>query len=307
MRIGLYTETVRGLPFEAMLDLAAGLGIETLEIATGGQSRGPHLELERLLRDAEARCRWREAIQARGLALQALNCSAFPLHPRLGPTHQQLIRDTIRLAALLELDTIVTQSGCPGDSDQSRMPNWIVSRWPPENLEVLEWQWQKTIALWRDLAAFALEHGVRRIAFELHPVNMVYNVPTLLRLREAVGPVVGATLDPSQLVWQGMDVHACVRALESCLYHVQVKDARVDPQVAALAGVLDTSPVGSPLEKAWGYRVVGRGHDELWWRAFLDTLRGVGYQGSLSIEGEHELLPGEEGLRRAVAFLREVM
>jgi hypothetical protein len=54
-------------------------------------------------------------------------------------------------AADLGVHSIVTESGCPGDSEQSRLPHWIVYRWPPEYLEVLEWQWEPAIRLWRDL------------------------------------------------------------------------------------------------------------------------------------------------------------
>jgi sugar phosphate isomerase/epimerase len=39
---------------------------------------------------------------------------------------------------------------------------------------------------------------VERLCVELHDNQLVFNVPTLLALREAVGPVVGANLDPSQ-------------------------------------------------------------------------------------------------------------
>lgn len=307
MKIGLYTEALRALPFEEMLDVAAGCGVETLEIATGGQSTAPHLPLDRLLQEPETRTRWVGAIQQRGLELESLNCSAFPLHPRLGPAQVELTRKSIRLAALLGLDTLVTQSGCPGDSEQARLPNWIVSRWPAENVEVLEWQWERTISLWRDLAGYAADHGIRRLCFELHPMNMVYNVPTLLRLREAAGPLIGVNLDPSHLLWQGMDVLACIKALGTAISHVHLKDTYLDPQALALGGVLDTTAPRTLAERAWSFRPVGHGHDRGWWQRFVDTLRLVGYDGVLSIENEHELYPGVDGVRRAVAFAREVI
>jgi sugar phosphate isomerase/epimerase len=307
VKIGLYTDSVGNLRFEQALDLAAELGVQALEIATGGQSRAPHLDLDRMLEDGEARKRWHWAIQERGLELESLNCSSFPLHPRVGPHHQELIRKTIRLAEILKIDTIITQSGCPGDSEQSRIPNWIVYRWPPELVEVLEWQWETSIALWRELSAFASDHGVRKICFELHPLNVVYNVPTLLRLREAVGPAIGANFDPSHLMWQGTDIEACIKALGGAVFHVHMKDTRVDPHAVALAGVLDTTEPRSIADKPWAFRTIGHGHDALWWRGFVDALRTVGYNGVLSIENEDALFPGEEGVRRAVVFLKEIL
>jgi sugar phosphate isomerase/epimerase len=307
MDIGLYTDSVAALDFPSALDVAQHLGIRTLEIATGGQSSAPHLQLETLLKDADARRRWVDAIESRGLVLESLNCSAFPLHPRLGAAHQQIIRDTIRLAELLGVDSIVTQSGCPGDSEQSRLPHWIVYRWPQEYLDVLEWQWDQAISLWRELNAYALDHGVGKICFELHPLNLAYNVPTLLRLRDAVGPAIGANLDPSHLMWQGMDIPACIKALGPAVHHVHIKDTRIDPQAVALAGVLDTTAPHSIADKPWAFRTIGHGHDALWWRGFIDALRTVGYDGPLSIENEDELLPATEGVRKAVEFLRDII
>ena len=55
--------------------------------------------------------------------------------------------------------------------------------------------------------------GIERLAFELHPLHLVYNVPTFERMRDAVGPIIGANLDPSHLFWQGMDPLAVIRAL----------------------------------------------------------------------------------------------
>ncbi|HEY3057821.1 MAG TPA: sugar phosphate isomerase/epimerase [Chloroflexota bacterium] len=307
MQIGLYTDSVGKLSFEDALDFAVNIGIQTLEIATGGQSRAPHLRLSELLEHEDARQRWVDAIRSRGLVLESLNCSAFPLHPRLGIEHQKLIRDTIRLAEMLGVDSIVSQSGCPGDSDNARLPHWIVYRWPAEYLEVLEWQWDKAIALWRDLGAFALDHGVRKICFELHPLNLAYNVPTLLRLREAVGPHLGANLDPSHLMWQGMDIPACIKALGPAVLHTHIKDTRIEPQVVALTGVLDTTKPRSIADKPWAFRTIGHGHDALWWHGFVDALRTIGYSGPLSIENEDELLPGQEGVRRAATFLKDLL
>jgi sugar phosphate isomerase/epimerase len=307
MQIGLYSDSVGDLGFDDMLKFAQSLGVETLEIATGGQSRAPHLNLDHLLVDADARSEWLEKIHSRGLVLESLNCSAFPLHPRLGPAHQEIIRKTILLAEQLGVHSIISQSGCPGDSPQARLPHWIVYRWPPEYLEVLEWQWQQAIDLWRDLAAFATDHGINRICFELHPLNLAYNVPTLLRLRNAVGPSIGANFDPSHLMWQGMDIPACIKALGDAVFHVHIKDTRIDPQAVALAGVLDTTAPRSIADKPWAFRTIGHGHDELWWRGFLDALRTVGYDGPLSIENEDALLPGAEGVRRAVTFLRDLV
>src|SRR3990172_9859223 len=113
MELGLYTDSVAGLAFEDALDLAARVGATGLEIATGGQSRAPHVRLDELLADPEARDRWRDTIDERGLRLAALNCSAWPLHPVVGEAHAAIIRDTIRLAELLGGTNIINISRAP--------------------------------------------------------------------------------------------------------------------------------------------------------------------------------------------------
>src|SRR6266516_3434778 len=196
VELGLYTDSVKHLSFEGALDLAAEIGARGIEIAVGGQSSAPHLRIHDLLSDAARRKAFADAFSSRGLRIAALNCSAWPLHPVLGEEHTELIRATIRLASELEVSKIVTMSGNPGDGPHGSTVNWIWYPWPPDAVALLERQWQEAIPLWRDLGAYALVNGVERIAFELHPLHLVYNVPTLQRMREAVGPVIGANVDP---------------------------------------------------------------------------------------------------------------
>jgi sugar phosphate isomerase/epimerase len=54
--------------------------------------------------------------------------------------------------------------------------------------------------------------------------QLVYNVPTLLKLRQATHPIVGANLDPSHLFWMGADPLAAIDALGDAIHHVHAKD-----------------------------------------------------------------------------------
>ena len=154
---------------------------------------------------------------------------------------------------------------------------------------------------------FAADHGVRRIAFELHPLYLVYNVPTLARIRDAIGPVIGANVDPSHMFWQQMDPLAVIRALGPAVHHVHLKDTELVPDQVALAGVLDQHPFEDPAGRAWGFRTVGRGHGAGFWTGFLEALREVGYDDVVSIENEDEWQPAEEGVREAAGFMRPII
>ena len=163
------------------------------------------------------------------------------------------------------------------------------------------------IPYWRDLVVHAKAQGVDRLCLELHGYQNVYNVRTLLRLRDAVGETVGANLDPSHLMWMGADPIAAAHALGDAIYYVHAKDTRIDPVIAGINGVIDTTPGNDFKDRAWSYITLGRGHDDGWWSGFIDALESAGYDGVLSIEHEDPAMSAEAGVEESVALLRRVM
>lgn len=307
MKLGMITDSVPDLGFEAVLDLAGGLGLDMLEFGCGNWSSAPHLDLARLLQDSSARQGFSAALARKGLGISALNCSGNPLHPGdKGRAHDAVTRDTIRLAGLLGVERVVMMSGCPGAPGDSHA-NWITTEWPLEVREILAWQWDEVlIPYWRDLVGFARDHGVRRLCLELHGHQNVYNVATLHRLRDIVGETVGANFDPSHLFWMGADPIAAVRALGPAIYHVHAKDTRVEPLACGVNGVIDTIPGDRFQQRAWNYITLGYGHGEEWWRQFCAALAAVGYDDVLSIEHEDFMMPALEGVEKSVALLKDV-
>jgi len=285
--------------FLARLDLAAAVGATQVEVTQAGQPSGA----EFLVSSEDARKALLGELESRGLSISALNCSGMALHPVTGPAHQELIRKTIVLAGQLGVKTIVTMSGVGGDGNDATTINWVFYPWPADSVALSERHWGEAVEFWTEISAFGLEHGVERIAMELHPMHLVYNVPTLLRLRDAVGPTVGANVDPSHLFWQQMDPVAVVRALGEAVQHVQMKDTETVPEELAIAGVLDGRPFSAPESRAWRYRTIGRGHDSVFWREFLESLDAVGFDGGLSIENEDPFVSYEDGVKEAAAFI----
>ena len=198
----------------------------------------------------------------------------------------------------------------PGGGPEDKTPNWVTCPWPEDFSKTLEYQWNEVlIPYWRKKVAFAKAHGVHKIALELHPGFCVYNTKSLLRLREAVGPEIGANFDPSHLIWQGMDPCACIRELgkAGAIFHFHAKDTKIDPINCALNGVLDTDHYGKEMDRSWIFRTVGYGHGAEYWKAIISELRLVGYDYAVSIEHEDSLMSGKEGLLKAVEFLKDVL
>ena len=309
MKLGVFTVLYRDKPLESVLDHVAELGLEAVELGSGGWPGDAHCRPQELLASPSKVRALRQTVDSRGLVISALSCHGNPLHPdrEQAARSDHVYRDTVRLAAELEVGVVNLFAGCPGDCEEAKYPNWVTCAWPPDFEKVLAWQWQeKVIPYWQEAGRFAEKHGVK-LAFEMHPGFVVYNPATLLRLREAVGPVVGANYDPSHLFWQGIDPVASLRALHGAIYHVHVKDTYLDPANIAVNGVLDTTLYADVARRAWTFRTVGYGHDQLTWRTLVSTLRLVGYDYVLSIEHEDPLLSVEEGFRRAVGFLKEVL
>ena len=307
MKIGMLTDSLADLDFDAMLDLSAEYEIECLEFGCGNWSSAPHLKLDAMLESERERREFLAKLADRGLAISALNCSGNPLHP--GPEgrrqHEVTVK-TFQLARLLGVDRIVMMPGLPGGSGDAN-PNWITTDWPPECAAILRYQWEEVlIPYWRELTQRARDQGIRRICLELHGHQAVYNPHGLNRLRAAVGDLVGANYDPSHPIWMGADPLAAVKALGPAIYYVHAKDTRIEAAVAGIDGVLDTRPSANVAERAWNYVTVGLGHDEDWWRRFCSALRKAGYDDVLSIEHEDASMPPSEGVRRSVELLKRV-
>ena len=274
----------------------------------GNWSGAPHADLQSLLESKEKRRDFLSVLERNGLSLAALNCSGNQLHPVDGDRHSKVVYDTVRLAELLGVQTIVLMSGLPAGGPSDVRPNWITCAWPPEKGEILDWQWnEKLLPYWTKLAAAAKDCGVTKLCIEMHGDQLVYNVPTLLKLRKALGQVVGANFDPSHLFWMGADPLAAIPALGDAIHHVHAKDTMMNDPALNLTGLLETIGHENVKDRAWSYITVGYGHDEKWWREFCYRLRLNGYDGWLSIEHEDIVLSRMEGMRRSVDLLQRVL
>jgi sugar phosphate isomerase/epimerase len=310
VRIGVFTAVLGDRPFEAALDRVAELGAGAVEVGTGGYPGGAHCDAAALLGDEAAARRWRAAVADRGLVVSALSAHANPLHPVEAERDaaRALLERTLALASELEVPVVNAFSGCPGDGAGGREPNWVTTSWPPEHPRVLQWQWEAcALPFWTEVAEVAARRGVT-IAIEPHPGFLVYNVRTLLRLREATGAAIAANFDPSHLWWQGADPLAVIAALgeAGALAHVHAKDTELLADRIARDGVIETTPADLPDDRAWRFRTVGLGHPESDWAGMLDALRDAGYDGTVSVEHEDRLLDVDEGLARGVGLLLRV-
>lgn len=311
MKLGVFLVLFGGRPLEEALDLVAAQGLKAVEIGTGSYPGNAHCNPDELLENKAARDNFKKAVESRGLTISALSCHGNPLHPQKAIAkqfHDTYVK-TVQLAELLEVPVVNTFSGCPGDHEDAKYPNWPVAPWPNDYTEVLNWQWEnKVIPYWTEWGKYAADHHVK-IGLELHGGFSVHTPATLLRLREAAGEVIGANLDPSHMWWQGIDPVQAISILgrAGAIHHFHAKDTTIDPVNVHRYGITDMQPYTAMQDRAWQFRTVGYGHDLKTWADIISALRLHGYDYVVSIEHEDGLMSTEEGFTKAVRNLQQVL
>ena len=306
MKLGMVTDSLAHLPLNEAAAVCKKLGLEQVELGCGNWSPAPHIDLDVLVSDGDARRRLTDTLAENTLSISVLNCSGNPLFPgEKGMKDRSVAAKTFQLAEQLGLKTVVMMSGLPGGCAEDRTPTWVVTSWPPETEDILRYQWDTAIPVWKEIAKQAADHGIERIALEFHGWQLVNNVENLRRLRGEVGDIIGVNMDPSHLFWMGADPLAMIDALSDCIYHVHIKDVRTE-KPSAINTMLDTKGVLEFATRSWNFVTPGRGHDEAWWRQFVLALRAAGYDGPLSIEQEDYTIPVMDALEQAVALLKRV-
>ena len=307
MHIGLVTDSLGQLSFDELLKTAVDLGINSLEFACGNWSQAPHLKIDQLITDKQARDTFQNKLSDHGLNISALNCSGNPLAPgQHGEAHDGVVRKTFPLAELLDIDRIVMMSGLPA-APGDQHPNWITTAWPAEVAEILRYQWEDVaIPYWQALVKVAKSHGITRICIAQHGHQLVYNTASLIRLREAVGTIIGVNFDPSHMMWMGGEPLRAIRPLAEAIYHVHAKDTRIDPHNSEVNTLIETNANDQVQARSWNYVTLGYGHSENWWRDFISLLREVGYDDVLSIEHEDLSMTPIRGVQKSVDFLNSI-
>ncbi|MCD5415364.1 MAG: sugar phosphate isomerase/epimerase [Clostridiales bacterium] len=310
MKLGVFSVLLGQKTLEEALKYLNESGVQAIEIGTGAYPGNAHANTDELLSDDNKIKELKELVKKYNIEISALSCHGNPVHPQkeIAEEFHEDFKKTILLAEKLGIKRIVGFSGCPGDSETSRLPNWVTCPWPEDFMKVLDYQWNDVlIPYWKEMAKFAKEHKIEQIALEMHPGFCVYNPETLLRLRAEVGDIIGANLDPSHLFWQGIDPVAAIKKLGSAIYFVHAKDTKIDKRNTDINGVLDIKHYGDEINRSWVFRTVGYGHDAQVWKDIISTLRLVGYDDVISIEHEDSLMSVDEGLQKAIKFLKEVM
>lgn len=307
MKIGIYTNAFREFPLETALQKIHAAGIEMIELGCGEESGFAHCNPEELLADEQKLAEFEALIEKYELKISALSCHGNPVSPNEQTRELSVrsMRNAVLLAEKLGLQNINCFSGCPGDWEGATLANWVTVSWPMDYAQMYKWQWEeRLIPFWKEFTQFAREHGVTKIALELHPGQACFNPKTVKRLREICGPEIGVNLDFSHLLWQRMDPILVIRELEGMIYHMHAKDIHIDEHMVRQNGLINTAYFDEPRKRSWNFRSIGYSHGPDFWRNVFAELRRTGYDYVSSIEMECEILTIPDAVPKAVEFLR---
>ena len=307
MQLSVVNGVFGGMSLEDSLKKLNELGVPQLELGVGGYPGTVHADAKILIRDEAARKKLMDTFRKYNVGISAISVHGNCVHPNkeVAKSFEEDFEAACILAGQIGIDRIITFSGSDPDA---KNPSWVTCAWPNEYLDELDYQWNEVlIPYWKKAVKFAADHGVKRIALEMHPGFCVYNPETCLKLRAAVGDMIGANLDPSHLLWQGMDIVDVINELGDAIYYFHAKDTLLNASNIRRNGVLDAKPYTDLKNRSWVFRTMGYGTDEVTWKKIISQLKVVGYDDSISIEHEDSLMSPMEGLGKAVKFLQNII
>ena len=316
LKYGAYTACLQDRSLGEALDVLKAAGLSGAEVNAGGFIPSPHCPVDAILGSKTAREDYLGIFEEHGVELTGLNTSGNPTSPlpNEGLKHAEDLRNTIRAAGALGVKEIVTMSGTPGTDASAKYPAWIVNPWNGIDMEILDYQWSVVVPFFKEIDALARDNDVQ-VCLELHPRNLIFNVPAFERLIEETGATnIKANMDPSHLFWQQMDPIAATKRLGNLIGHVHAKDTKIFPGVG-YRGVLDTDfghvpaeaegkvPVAYgywcntwPEDPAWRFVAFGNGHDTAYWTEFLKAIEEANPNMCVNIEHEDADYGNVEGL-----------
>lgn len=312
MKLGLFTNCFSDKTWEETCRITSEAGYTGIEPGAGGFPYTSHCLPEKLLKDKELFDDFVNTADKYGLEIYGFDVQGNPLHPdsSFAERHTADLANAIELAGRVGAKVVNCFAGCPGAAEDAKYPNWVSCYYPDYFSSYARYQWEKKIVpFWKKMVIKARKHKVR-FGFEMHVGDAVYNVHTLLKLREMVdAEEIGACLDLGQIFVFGMDPIVCIKELgkNNAIHNVHAQDTKINPQAAAIKGVNDYDNYSALDKRSWVFKLVGYGHGQHIWTDVIDTLRMVGYDGYVTVENLDALISAEEGIEKAADFLNKII
>lgn len=313
--VTIFTGQWADLSLEDMCRTASEMGYEGLEMATWG-----HIDVRRAAADPEYVQEVKAALEKYQLGCWALgshligqcvgDAERYAYDPRLdGFAPSELAGDpeaiqkwaveemlyTARAAKAMGVHVVTGFMGSP-----------IWKMWysfPQTTDEMVEAGYQKIKELWTPILDEFDRCNVL-FALEVHPTEIAYDYWSTKKLLEVFEhrPTLGINFDPSHLIWQGMDPAMFLYDFSERIYHVHIKDAKLN--LNGRNGILGSHIVFGDQRRGWNF--VSPGHGDVDFDNIIRVLNGMGYEGPLSIEWEDSGMERVFGGTEACEFTKQI-
>ena len=283
MKLGFVSAILDGWTFEGMVDTAAEMGYQCVEVACWPAGKAErryagvsHIDVDAL--DDEQVNYIHSYLKERGVEISALayypNTLDGDLEKRAAAVEH--LKKVIRASHRLGVNLVTTFIG----RDQTKTVE--------ENLDLM-------CQVWSPILKLAEELGVR-VAIENCPMlfgpdqwpggQNLMTTPAIWRkvFERLPSPNLGINYDPSHFVWQMMDYIQPIYEFKDKIFHVHYKDIKLFPeklrQVGTMAYPLDYMSPKLP------------GLGDVDWGRYVSALTDIGYDGYTCIEVEDRSFEG---------------
>ncbi len=301
MKLGFISSILDSSSFEEVIDTAAELGYECVEVACWPKEKAArryagitHIDMEALTEDRIASIR--QYCQKKHVAISALAYYPNTLTDDLDQRRRTVdhLKAMIAAAPKLNVDTITTFIG--------RIQTLTVE----ENLKVVQEVWPPIIRL-------AEKYKVR-IAIENCPMlfgpdqwpggqNLMTTPAIWRRVFDLIpSEYFGLNYDPSHFVWQQMDYIRPLYEFREKIFHVHYKDIKVYSEK-----LRDLGTMAYPLDYM-SPKLPGLGDVD--WGKYVSALTDIGYNGFSCIEIEDKAFEDSsekvlDALRLSYRYMRQ--
>ncbi len=287
MKLGFVSAILDQSSYEEMMDIAADLGFECVEVACWPQGKAErryagvsHIDAERVLIDDDYANHILQYSIDKKVEISSLayypNTMDADLEKR--ETAVEHLKALIRASAKLGINMVTAFIG----RDQSKTVE--------ENLELVK-------EIWPPIIALAEKYHVR-IGIENCPMlfgtdqwpggqNLMTTPANWRKVFEILpSDNLGINYDPSHFVWQMIDYIKPIYEFKDKIFHVHYKDIKIYPDKLQQVGIM-----GYPLDfmspKLPGYGDVD-------WGKYVSALTDIGYDGYTCIEVEDKFFEGSQ-------------
>jgi sugar phosphate isomerase/epimerase len=312
--VTLFTGQWADLTLDTVAQKAAAMGYDGLELACWGD----HFEVDKALeQDGYVQSRW-DILNKHGLKCFAISthlvgqCVADKLiderhkailSPQLwGDGDPEGVRQrcaeevkkTARAAAKFGVKVV---NGFTGS------PVWhLLYFFPPTTDAMIDAGYKEFADRWNPILDVFDEVGVK-FALEAHPAEIAYDIYTAERTLAALNhrKAFGFNFDPSHFIHQQFDPVNFIDRFADRIYHVHVKDSRVN--LNGWSSILGSHIQFGDSRRGWNFVSPGRGDLDI--DAMIRALNRAGYTGPLSVEWEDSGMDRERGAAEAVRFVKD--